>query len=506
MLSFSTNFAALTVQRSLSSIEATSSAEIRRLSSGRRIVSAADDASGLAIATGIRTRQRSLQIAERNAMTAISMAQVADSASGQMSEILLRMRELAMQAADDGNAANRLVLDEEYIACYEALDRIAWGTTYNGQSLLAGDVWNPEATPVTSISPSAFPWEQSVMGTLDPSTPDLVGPLTKTNYSVTMSVGGTSYYFGKIAGSWQALAPDGFTARPITLNELSFVENATRTDPSFNADVGKFLMTSGGSNTLRAAEISVLRPYDPLAIYGKKPVRQLSASPFDPSDPTSYVHAIPTTYTTTTGATGSATTYFRYVGDNAWDAYVTNGTNTAYVPRFVPFTTPWQSITLGGNTFQVVPNVYLSSTPGEVEFQVGTSADASSRASVSFGGLAAQNLGLSGRYVTSTGTLRTYLMSRDESLDTMRTLDAALETLSARRAGWGAALNRFDGIVSQIQFERTASAAAASRIEDVDVAAATADLARSTILREMSAPLLAEASRSARLALQLIAA
>jgi flagellin len=112
---------------------------VRRLSSGQRINSAADDPAGLAISEKMRAQIRGLHVASRNCEDAISVVQTAEGAMGETHAILQRMRELAVQAASDTNdGVDRDALNAEYQQLLEELDDISKQTQFNGRSLLDG--------------------------------------------------------------------------------------------------------------------------------------------------------------------------------------------------------------------------------------------------------------------------------------------------------------------------------------------------------------------------------
>jgi flagellin len=134
-----TNVASLEAQRNLSRTQGDQSVNFQRLSSGMRINGAADDAAGLAISENLNAQVRSLSVAERNSNNAISMAQTAESALGQVSGILTRMRELAVQGANgDLGTTDRGYLDTEFQSLRSEITRISDSTLFNGKQLLAG--------------------------------------------------------------------------------------------------------------------------------------------------------------------------------------------------------------------------------------------------------------------------------------------------------------------------------------------------------------------------------
>ncbi len=144
-LRVNTNVASLNAQRNLSNATESLSRSFDRLSSGLRITRASDDAAGLAISERFRADVRSLQQAQRNANDGISMLQVAEGSLNESSNILVRMRELAVQAANGTlGSAERATLDQEFQDLISEIDRIAAVTEFNGIQLLDGS-----ATSVT---------------------------------------------------------------------------------------------------------------------------------------------------------------------------------------------------------------------------------------------------------------------------------------------------------------------------------------------------------------------
>jgi len=153
MLSIYSNTSSLTAQRNLSQTQKALAANVARLSSGMRINSAADDAAGLGISEKLKAQIRSMGQAERNANDGISLVQTAEGAMNETSGILIRMRELAMQAATDTvGTTEKGFLQTEFSALRSEIDRIANVTKFNGTSLLsaAGTITFQVGTGTTS--------------------------------------------------------------------------------------------------------------------------------------------------------------------------------------------------------------------------------------------------------------------------------------------------------------------------------------------------------------------
>jgi len=132
-----TNVASLQAQKNLATTQKALANSFTKLSSGYRINTAADDAAGLAISESMKMQIRSFGVAERNANDAISMAQTAEGSLGEVSGILGRMRELAMQGANGAlQTSDRGYLDTEFQSLKDEVKRIQGSTTFNNQQLL----------------------------------------------------------------------------------------------------------------------------------------------------------------------------------------------------------------------------------------------------------------------------------------------------------------------------------------------------------------------------------
>ncbi|MBK4994441.1 flagellin FliC [Pseudomonas sp. S37] len=139
-LTVNTNTTSLGVQKNLNRASDALSTSMTRLSSGLKINSAKDDAAGLQIATRMTSQIRGQTMAIKNANDAISIAQTAEGAMQEQTNILQRMRELAVQSRNDNNSEeDRDALDKEFQSMLKEIDRIANSTQLNGKNLLNGD-------------------------------------------------------------------------------------------------------------------------------------------------------------------------------------------------------------------------------------------------------------------------------------------------------------------------------------------------------------------------------
>jgi flagellin len=193
-----TNLVSLNAQRNLSGSQSSLATSMQRLSSGLRVNSAKDDAAGLAIAERMNTQVRGMNVAMRNANDAISLAQVGEGALGQVSNILQRMRELAVQAANGTNSStDRTSLNNEYVQLANEASRTLGGTQFNGQNILAVStaatyqIGAGTTANLDQISVAAFAW------TTNASITTAVGAAVGTN--PTTAIAGTDGSFAVAA-------------------------------------------------------------------------------------------------------------------------------------------------------------------------------------------------------------------------------------------------------------------------------------------------------------------
>jgi len=135
-LTVNTNIPAMFAISRLNNTQNSLSRSLGRIAAGTRIVSAADDAAGLGVAENLSAQSRSLKMAQRNTNDGISVVQTADGAAGEISNILKRMRELAVQSSSDTlENQERTYVNDEFAALGAEIDRIAEVTEFNGVSL-----------------------------------------------------------------------------------------------------------------------------------------------------------------------------------------------------------------------------------------------------------------------------------------------------------------------------------------------------------------------------------
>ena len=216
-----TNVASLNAQRNLNKSQGALQTSLQRLSSGLRINSAKDDAAGLAIADRMTTQVRGLTQAIRNANDGISLAQTAEGALQESTNILQRIRELSIQSANSTNSASdRQALQSETNQLLAELSRIANDTTFNGLNLLDGS-FTSQSFQVGSEA------NQTINVTVAGATAEQLGTnrvsVNNTSAGITVATGGASTTtdgagFGAVAaGTDIANVTTGVAAQTITV-------------------------------------------------------------------------------------------------------------------------------------------------------------------------------------------------------------------------------------------------------------------------------------------------
>jgi len=188
-LTVNTNIASLNTQRNLSNSANSLQTTMQRLSTGSRINSAKDDAAGLQISNRLGSQISGLGVAVKNANDGISMAQAAEGALQQSTNILQRMRDLSLQAANGSNSdSERTALNDEVTQLKKELDRISNTTTFGGRQLLDGSFG------VASFQVGAAANEIISVGINEASSTSLTGTYYKTAFG---DATGTTIVAGK---------------------------------------------------------------------------------------------------------------------------------------------------------------------------------------------------------------------------------------------------------------------------------------------------------------------
>jgi flagellin len=193
-ITLGSNIASLQAQRRLSIATQKLGTSYERLSSGQRINKASDDAAGLAIADALRANQRVANVAIRNANDGISTIAIADSALGEVGNVLSRLAELAEQSANGVfSTVQRSALSNEFVALASEIERIAVTTEFNGVKLLSGNAGVTLQVGFNSTSTSQITYT-GVQGTLTS-----LGLAQANSSSLTFSINGSTTENGQSA-------------------------------------------------------------------------------------------------------------------------------------------------------------------------------------------------------------------------------------------------------------------------------------------------------------------
>lgn len=229
-----TNISASLAQASLARNERALSKAMEQLSTGRKINTAADDAAGLAISTRMSSQIVGLEQSVQNASDAISMIQTAESALDEITTMLLRMRELALQASNGtGSVADRDYLQDEFTRLKEEIDRIANNTEWNGRAVLNG---NAGGTGVQTVS---FQVGGNAGQTISVDFGYMVGGGVASAGATTLasSVAGVALSGIAISGATTAAAQTAASAAMTGIDKA--IENVSNQRASFGATVNQ---------------------------------------------------------------------------------------------------------------------------------------------------------------------------------------------------------------------------------------------------------------------------
>ena len=226
-----TNVASLNAQRSLSSSGAELKTAMERLSSGKKINSAADDAAGFAIAERMTAQIRGLNMATKNANDGLSMLAVIENATNDVTDMLQRMRELAIQAANDTNgSADRGFLQSEVSQLVQEIDRVATQTQYNGETILNGSFTDKKIQVGTEAGQTVgFSVSSITSNSLGVSSLDVSSDPTNALASITNaieSVAGDRASYGALQNRLEYTVSNLMNVAEFTTSARSRIEDA----------------------------------------------------------------------------------------------------------------------------------------------------------------------------------------------------------------------------------------------------------------------------------------
>lgn len=494
-LVINTNIMSLNAQRNLGKSQNALSNSMQRLSSGLRINSAKDDAAGLGISDRMTSQIRGLNQATRNANDGISLAQTAEGALQESTNILQRMRELSVQSANDTNStSDRGSLQAEVAQLQAELDRIAETTSFNGKTLLDGSFGGAKfqvganANQVISFGiGSALGSDLGVQEfTADGGVmQDAIAAVTEADLATAVNSGTATGVTIKTI----------FNDTPVTQD---FTWAAGDSAADIESTINGALATTGVTADARTkAELSAVA--DGVTSFELNGV--VVSATVDTTDLTSLAAAIndksgATGVTAELGADSSKLIMTDESGADIKIAAYTGETagNTATV------TGMYADGTLGGTTDltsgddtatnSTLVGGYLSFSSTEAFTALFTDDTISGVATLESSAL---------EDVASIN-----ISTQDGANDAINVIDGAIAQIDSIRGGLGAIQNRFESTISNLQNVSENLSAARSRILDADIAQETSAMTKSNILQQAGVSILAQANQVPQLALSLL--
>jgi len=468
-LVINTNIASLTAQRNLSESQSISATAMERLSSGLRINSAKDDAAGLAIANRFSAQSQGMAIATRNASDGISLAQTAEGALQEVTDNLLRMRELAVQSANNTlSAADRTALDTEFNQLVAEIDRVATSTTYNGLTLLDG------SRTAATFQVGAAANQTVEMAAIASSRTASLGQFT--------GVSATAISAGATATADQTLTiagADGNVSATIT-----GVENSARALAAALNSSGLGFVATANSNDL-AGQATVVSgsaaDTDTITINGTAiTVTNTGAVAGNRSAAVAAINAQSATTGVVATDTGSQVDLSAANGDNI--TLAVSGGGSADEADYG----------ISATTFQAGTIDYTFENAGETT-DISITSDGN--------GITQSNVAVA---LTGTAVSAIGVDTAANATTAITAIDAAMANVDTTRAGLGATQARFESIVSSTMVARESAEASRSRVMDADFAAETAAMTKGQILQQAGISVLAQANAQPQQVLSLL--
>ncbi len=461
-LTVNTNVASLNTQKNLNKASDALSTTMQRLSSGLKINSAKDDAAGLQISNRLTSQINGLNVAVKNANDGISIAQTAEGAMQESTNILQRMRELALQSANGSNSdEDRASLQAEYAQLTTELTRIAETTTFGGRNLLDGSF----GTTSFQVGANA---NETINVTLGNISANSIGSQQVKSVGVAPSATGVAGGAITVTGSGQSediTVAAGASAKEIAKQLDGLISGLTAT-ASTEAQfvVGAAASTTPASFTMTVGDQSV----DFVGVTDTASLaEQLSSN---------------------ASKLGISVNYNEEAGTLSVKS--DTGENISFSAS-----TDAGSITIAtkdgsGDYGSAVALADGLIATGAVELN-------------SAKGYTLNGAGVTGLFA-ATGTTATSvkttitntdITTADGAQSAIAVIDKAITAIDTQRADLGAVQNRFDSTVANLQSIVENSTSARSRIQDADFAAETAELTKQQTLQQASTAILAQANQ-----------
>ena len=494
-----TNIGSIQAQRALTESRKEMEIAMERLATGSRINGAADDAAGLAMVERMNTQIRGLTMATRNANDGIALIKTVENALVEVSGMLQRMRELAVQAANDTNTpTERAFANNEFNQLQLEISRVSLNTRYNGAQVLNGS-FSAKSLQVGTESGETLDFsignvESSKLGAYvisGKNTSPVVGSVTATDPTNAIAGDDVTITAGSVSRTIDVEADD--SAKDVA-RKINAVAGGTQVTAEARSYAWLYTATAAPSTNAR------------LDINGFE-TAAFSISSNDVSDAVQKINAI----SASTGVQASSTNDYKILlsdrdGDDIIVINSSTRTDLTVQSLAVDATTPYgysSSATGGTNTVTLTAsgsatdtvnvrgNLRLSST---ADFSVTQSTADGYFDYASGGTVAAPLLNIS----------EVDVLTRITASDALAIIDGAIATTSSMRGGLGTLQNRLEYTVSNLMKVTEFTIGAKSRIADADFAAETSRLAKAQVLQQAGAAMLAQANGSTDVVLQLI--
>ncbi|CAD6540121.1 flagellin N-terminal helical domain-containing protein [Paraburkholderia metrosideri] len=478
MLSINSNISSLTAQENLNSSGSALSQAITRLSSGKRINSAADDAAGLAISTTLQTAINGLNQGVSNANDGTSMVQTASTGLSQITSSLQTIRSLANQAAGGSlSASNQAALQQEVAQQVAEVNRLASQTTYNGVNLLNGSAGVVNVQVGANVGQTiSLDLSQGVsaasLGAGVPQAGNTLGTIT----GLDLNSNGTANSSGG-AGA---------------ITQINVLSNGT----------GGFTYTDQNNQSLSTTAVNNL-----FSTTSSGGIQKLALGSGTGLTIGGQVTAIDQQFTTGGGSAAGAGTVLGKISDLNIDPTTGSAAATGTPNSITSITV--ESDGKGGMTYLDQNGNALSSAAQTAlfSFSSATGISAAAGASATGGGLTSTvstTLTSINTNNAPTSVANVNVSSTAGANLAMETIDNALATISNIQATLGAAQNRLTGIATSQQAESTDLSSAQSQITDADFAQETANLSKAQVLQQAGISVLSQANSMPQQVLKLL--
>ena len=472
-ITINTNVMSLNAQRNLGTSQSQLAKSMQRLSSGLRINSAKDDAAGLAISDRMTAQIRGLNQASRNANDGISLAQTAEGALQESTTILQRMRELAVQSANDTNTtSDRTSLQAEVSQLQQELDRIAQTTEFNGQRLLDGSfstaTFQVGANAGQTITFGIASASAGSIGGIAEGTGAVVSAAAATDITITLGSGSATSIStsANFTGTENGQDATSAYAKAAALNDAALPGFSATASTSGSVTVGAIGGSATDTYTLTINNVSIFSGANVATALTNV---QLRDAINQNTQDTGVIASL----------NGGVMTLEAADGRNITVAESGTG-YTAGTSGLMVTAGDFDTVRRGSITLSATDTIAIGGTQADIGF---TSA-----------GVAKDTLGVDSIDIST----------RDGASTGIKRVDAALATIDEIRGGLGAVQNRFESTIANLNNVSENLSAARSRILDADIAQETSNMTKQNILQQAGVAILAQANQAPQLALSLL--